>query len=379
MIAGGLLVAHLLLLLLPLASVVASEINMHGDTHRGSSGAAAVFSRRRCPDKEVFFREMEASESMKKSHLTHKHCNKVNCGHWDLDHRNWIPKGCVYQNITVDNAHSCLKGRTLVFVGDSNLRDLVIGLVYFLEGKSVTDASNSKFDKHLLDTENDNAFKALLYNNWIRPLPPLKMWNKTVNTNLGGSNGYVYNSKNGIQIQLWSMFNKNLFISNIEDILNNKVQEELTWLNRADVAFLHRGLHNLDQFKEKPYGKNYFSNVITPWLDIREKVSTPSVWVSFNNNCLENLLAKWNWQKFIDFDLQRDIIEDANAFINDIHSEKKFPYWDASSVLRSPQRCNVSDDGVHVKMWVDMVRANMMLNHLCDQAFNWVGGADRFL
>ncbi len=58
--------------------------------------------------------------------------------------------------------------------------------------------------------------------------------------------------------------------------------------------------------------------------------------------------------------------------------EMGLPLFDAAAPLRSPQVCNVSSDGVHVKMWVDLVRAKMLLNHLCDEDFNWVGDINRF-
>jgi hypothetical protein len=280
-----------------------------------------------------------------------------------------------------------MKGKTLAFIGDSIIRDIAIGLMYYLEGVPIEQASDTKFDRHFLDSEQDNAFKAL-FHKWIRFIPTLQIWNKTIvkadnpikiaNTNIGKENGFVYNNKNGIQIQYWGMFYKAAFTSNLKDILNNEAQKQLPWLNKIDIAFLHIGLHNVKEFSQKPYGNNYLSNVIKPWLDVRGEVATPSVWSSFNNNCLGLLIAK-NSQKWIDFDLQRDIVESANSYINSVHSEHKFPYWDASSVLRSPQRCNVSADGLHVKMWVDLVRAKMLLNHLCDQSYSWNGSPDRFL
>ncbi len=57
----------------------------------------------------------------------------------------------------------------------------------------------------------------------------------------------------------------------------------------------------------------------------------------------------------------------------------KLPYFDAASVLRSPQRCEVQGDGVHVQMWVDIVRAQILLNHLCDENNEWVGGIESFM
>lgn len=58
--------------------------------------------------------------------------------------------------------------------------------------------------------------------------------------------------------------------------------------------------------------------------------------------------------------------------------QRHLPYYDSAAPLRSPQICDVSSDGVHVKMWVDLVRAQIMLNHLCDENNQWVGDVNRF-
>ena len=55
------------------------------------------------------------------------------------------------------------------------------------------------------------------------------------------------------------------------------------------------------------------------------------------------------------------------------------PYYDSAMSMRSPEVCNLTADGFHVKMWVDLVRAQMLLNHLCDENHNWVGSEQRFV
>lgn len=77
--------------------------------------------------------------------------------------------------------------------------------------------------------------------------------------------------------------------------------------------------------------------------------------------------------------LQAQMVEDANFYVHQALYKDKLPYFDADSVLRSPQRCNVSGDGVHVQMWVDIVRAQIFFNHLCDADWNWIGSEDAFL
>ncbi len=41
--------------------------------------------------------------------------------------------------------------------------------------------------------------------------------------------------------------------------------------------------------------------------------------------------------------------------------------------------CDHMADGVHVKMYVDIMRAKMLFNHLCDENMNWIGSSSRFL
>ncbi len=71
--------------------------------------------------------------------------------------------------------------------------------------------------------------------------------------------------------------------------------------------------------------------------------------------------------------------KDANYFIHKRLHEEKLPYWDAANMLRTPDICDVSSDGLHVKLWVDIMRARQLLNFLCDDDWNWIGRADAFL
>lgn len=41
-------------------------------------------------------------------------------------------------------------------------------------------------------------------------------------------------------------------------------------------------------------------------------------------------------------------------------------------------RCDYSADGLHVKMFVDNMRAKMLFNHICDHEFNWKGDMSHF-
>eukprot|EP00597_Dinobryon_sp_UTEXLB2267_P004944 CAMPEP_0170062230 /NCGR_PEP_ID=MMETSP0019_2-20121128/3526_1 /TAXON_ID=98059 /ORGANISM="Dinobryon sp., Strain UTEXLB2267" /LENGTH=155 /DNA_ID=CAMNT_0010268309 /DNA_START=1716 /DNA_END=2183 /DNA_ORIENTATION=+ len=147
-------------------------------------------------------------------------------------------------------------------------------------------------------------------------------------------------------------------------------------LKKIDLAFWSHGLHDWGWWDSPPYGKRYYDTMVKQWITMRTQVPTPVVWVSMNNNCLELIQnSLMGSKKFV----QGAMVEEANWYVHKRLREEKLPYWDAASVLRSPQRCNVSGDGVHVKMFVDIVRANILFNKLCDENFNWIGGIDKFI
>lgn len=65
------------------------------------------------------------------------------------------------------------------------------------------------------------------------------------------------------------------------------------------------------------------------------------------------------------------MVDDANSAADAYFLKHKLPYWDTNAVLRSQNMCEHSADGVHVKMYVDTMRAKMLFNHLCDHQWNW--------
>ena len=144
-------------------------------------------------------------------------------------------------------------------------------------------------------------------------------------------------------------------------------------LNDVDLAFWSHGLHDYGWFNTAPYARKYYDQVVKKWLDIRLKYPVPSIWVSLNSECEEKL--KFRLSKHIQQPL---IIDECNWFTNHKTLKHKLPYWDAAEVLRSEGRCNVSSDGVRVKSYVDIMRAKMLFNHLCDTDMNWKGDISMF-
>ena len=74
--------------------------------------------------------------------------NDTYCGEWKG--RFWHPIGCEYEHISPSKAAACLRNRTIAFIGDSHIRDLCFGLVYYLlETYTLDTAPEFKFDRHL--------------------------------------------------------------------------------------------------------------------------------------------------------------------------------------------------------------------------------------
>lgn len=311
----------------------------------------------------------------------HSHCqyNDTYCGNWQG--KEWSPLGCTYRNISSEDARTCMANRTLACIGDSQIRDLCFAVGRFLSGITVEESPEVKFDKK--DREHIPPLAEII--------PQQKMWDPT---NVKHDyNGMLFPSKKmrnekgwDWQVQIWELYGNHQIqakangsrASHVEDVLNNKMATNVSnsGIRNIDLAFWSHGLHDWGWWNQEPYYLKYFDQMVGQWLRLKDNVAVPSVWVSMNNNCKNKLSATLMGGQG---NKQVDMVEVANAHTHSLSKVKKFPYFDAASVLRTPTRCDISDDGLHVKMWVDIVRAKILLNHLCDENNNWVGGIDKFI
>jgi len=303
--------------------------------------------------------------------------NDTYCGDWK--YRTFIPVSkCPYRQFTSEQARKCLRNKTLLFTGDSQIRDLGVAVGLFLQGQGVHDSPDSKFDKK----------SEFIWNNCTK-IPYFHSWGRKNRRGVNDYNGYLFPKYEfaqshpdwNWQIQVWEIYcNEMIHTGALEDVLHNRMireNNETMKFRKIDLGFWNHGLHDWGWWDSPPYGKNYYSTMVSQWIAMRNHVPTPVVWVSLNNNCrslIDNIIV--GSQKA---DTQVKMIEEANWYTHKRLRAEKLPYWDAASVLRSPQRCNVSGDGVHVKMFVDIVRANILFNKLCDENFDWIGGTDAFL
>lgn len=112
----------------------------------------------------------------------------------------------------------------------------------------------------------------------------------------------------------------------------------------------------------------------------------PSVWVSMNPNCPSMVGKVGAVYSDLDGPAQAYMIEDANHYLNIRFKKERLPYWDAGALLRigsgdagMEKRRKYSADGVHVRMYVDLMRAKLLFNHLCDEDMTWRGDIEVFM
>ena len=70
--------------------------------------------------------------------------NDTYCGDWSG--RFWKPTACVYRDITTEQAKKCIGNRTLAFIGDTQVRDIALGVSLFLLGKTLDKSSKVRFE-----------------------------------------------------------------------------------------------------------------------------------------------------------------------------------------------------------------------------------------
>ncbi len=78
------------------------------------------------------------------------------------------------------------------------------------------------------------------------------------------------------------------------------------------------------------------------------------------------------------------MINDINHYVLNITRASGLPYFDSALPFRvdlvgTSRKCHLIDSDINTKMWVDIMRAKIFLNHVCDDDMNWIGSTDRFV
>ncbi len=297
----------------------------------------------------------------------HANCQKNDtyCGEWK--DRTWNPVGCHYRDVSVDNARKCMTNRTIACIGDSQIRDLCANLAQFLSGITVEQAENHQYrpevqmftvaDKFPL-LESRPGEVALDPRNHI-VFPSQKIRDET---------NYTW------QVQIYFYVETPVIRDHVMDVLSNRLVSSrgpgVPEVKQIDFALWNVGAHEPKLFSEAPAGPKVYEHFVKQWLRYRNQTNIPTVWMSMNQRCEVKHHQQYKYQA--------ELINDSNYYLHERLKREGLPYWDAASVQRTPDFCSHTD-GVHVLQWVDVVRAQILLNHLCDEDWNWVGGIETFL
>jgi hypothetical protein len=281
--------------------------------------------------------------------------NDTFCGLWNG--RFWHPLGCKYRDITSEQAQKCIGNRTIACVGDSQIRDTCIGILYLLLNRNATLETmlTGKYDYHDMD---DIGTIIEDYDFWERNVPP------------HNHNGYIYpklslNLNVSWQIQQWSLYRREFLEGQVEQILQNKMVNASRKIRPIDFVLWNHGLHDWGWFEKPPYGKKFYDSILRDYLVHRKEAKMPVVWVSMNSQCDRMLIEDAFKRK------QHLMVSGANEYLNKRLKKERIPYWDSDALMRVPDRCKHSADGVHVNMYVDIMRAKMLIHHLCDRNMQW--------
>lgn len=213
--------------------------------------------------------------------------NDTLCGEWH--NRTWIPiSKCPYRQFTAQQARQCLRNKTLLFTGDSQIRDLGVAVGLFLQGQTVDDSPDTKFDKR------GNS----IWENCTQ-IPYFHSWGRKNRRGVNDYNGYLFpkyefaqqNPDWDWQVQVWEIFCNDMIHSGaLADVLFNRMMRENNKtinFRHIDLGFWNHGLHDWGWWDRPPFGLNYYNTMVKQWIEMQPKVPTPVVWVSMNNNCRE--------------------------------------------------------------------------------------------
>jgi hypothetical protein len=192
------------------------------------------------------------------------------------------------------------------------------------------------------------------------------------NTNTIRDKDYTYD----FQIQYWHLYFKDNMIfrvgksgaNHITDVIEGTVLQDpmaiQSKMRPTDYLFWSFGLHDEGWWWEEPFTQNFFDNIHKHYREFIPKFTYPAVWVSMNSRCKAMVADKFKVQYYMMNTVNQELGERLKA--------EHLPYYDADLFLRTPENCNISGDGLHLKMWVDLYRARTFFNYLCDENNQWV-------
>ena len=277
-------------------------------------------------------------------------------GVWDIAKRTFSPEGCTALDATPGAASHCLRNRTFIFMGDSNIRDLGMAFASFLAGVSPLDAEDHKYDKtrpeqwEAVRLQRSGMAASIFKCGYTHP-----RYGWTVRV---VHRSYHRSWPEFLNITRLAPPRTTLFVEiGIHAIAQTGyLQFLLSNVQSAQANFLHG-------YVFQPYLDYHCAGAQRSANGEALALTAPLVWMTYNEMCSNRMPAKYH----------RQILpcQNANKAFAQAASESHFPLldWQGLSTTNRSLVCDhLSDDGVHYRSWVEHVRARLLASFLCEKA-----------
>ena len=292
-------------------------------------------------------------------------------GSWNVSARDFVvADGCTADvALSPSDASRCMANKTLIFGGDSNIRDLGLSMMSFLSGMRPSEASDSKY--HI------NGSEPISERVWSKARPHVRGAFPAVFQQgyTDPTNGWTIRIVHGSYGQLsWPTW---LALTRAYDAATT-------------IVFVNTGIHGTTSTRLRQYwstpnlAERYLPGgfVLQPLIDHyctakralvgsdgsgAPRPTTPArlVWMTHNEQCARLKAPKYQSQV--------KPLANANLAAAAVARQLRFPILDwaflTSGHGRKAQEGLVCDDlatdGVHYKEWVEHVRAQLLASFLC--------------
>ena len=282
-----------------------------------------------------------------------------------------------------------MRNRTLTFVGESSIRDLGFAVASFLSGVTPERAEDFKFQA-VGDTGNKSlehesrAWEALgrpdgLYRSlWFTTMPE-RLGNGQVR---GPTGGYTGPGGWRVRILHHGFYTPHFAWAALTHELKHQRPNSIA--DAKQLWFVTLGMHTRGWMSagfDKVKGQYPRSMPFGPFVRLHNATLNnatepgprlPLIWVPMNPNCAHKKQSQYRDQA--------PLVDEANAGAAETARVHGLPFLDtpalffandskAGSSRRPDARsvCAASGDGLHFKQWADHLRAQLLLEYLCDR------------
>lgn len=276
--------------------------------------------------------------------------NELSGGSWDFMNRTYTPPHCRFSKMTPTLGRTCLQNKTILFIGDSQVRDLGSALAWYLSGVEVHDASNDKMDIRSGHHPSFNYQIQIQHDIRIVPFPnnPYYEFNSSESWRVGYS-FWQHPSQNSVLERLLSGeagLPENVFPFPVAFIFAN-----------SGLHAIKEWWHQIDETRSGPF----YTGTLRPYLrSVSSMTIAPCVWVPCNRESLFLLSTEFKYQA--------NATDEINLRARNELKNEGALMWDSNFFFPSStdERINyLQADGVHVKQWVDILRIKIFLSIIC--------------